>query len=144
MSMPNYPHQDYPDQAADGAQPYAAPEPTPARSNPLAVAALVLGIIACLLFWTVVGGIVLGLLAVVLGIMGVRRARGGRAPHRTMSIVGTVLGALGLVVSTVLVIIGVSLLNSDEFENFGDCVQHADSQSEKDQCADDFSDEVEN
>ncbi|MFD3919641.1 DUF4190 domain-containing protein [Streptomyces sp. NPDC058595] len=139
MSMPNYPHQ-----ASDGAAPYAAPEPAPARSNPLAIAALVLGIIACLLFWTIAGGIVLGLLAVVLGIMGVRRARGGRAPHRTMSIIGTVLGALGLVVSTVLVIIGVSLLNSDEFDNFGDCMRSADSQSEKDQCAEDFSKDVEN
>ncbi|AQU65128.1 DUF4190 domain-containing protein [Streptomyces niveus] len=139
MSMPNYPHQ-----AADGATPYTAPEPAPARSNPLAVAALVLGIIACLLFWTIAGGIVLGLLAVVLGIMGIRRARGGRAPHRTMSIVGVVLGALGLVVSTVLVVIGVSLLNSDEFENFGDCMRQADSQSEKDQCAEDFSKDVEN
>ncbi|MFE3208053.1 DUF4190 domain-containing protein [Streptomyces niveus] len=139
MSMPNYPHQ-----ADGGATPYTAPEPAPARSNPLAVAALVLGIIACLLFWTIAGGILLGLLAVVLGIMGIRRARGGRAPHRTMSIVGVVLGALGLVVSTVLVVIGVSLLNSDEFENFGDCMRQADSQSEKDQCAEDFSKDVEN
>lgn len=139
MSMPNYPNQ-----AADGTQPYVAPEPTPARNNPLAVAALVLGIVACLLFWTVVGGIVLGLVAVVLGIMGVRRARGGRAPHRTMSIVGTVLGALGLVVSTLLVVVGVSLLSSDEFKNFGDCMEHANSQSEKDQCAEDFANDAEN
>lgn len=105
--------------------------------------ALVLGIIACLLFWTVAGGIVLGLLAVVFGILGIRRARGGRAPHRTMSIVGTVLGALGLVASVVILIVGVSVLNSDEFQNFGDCMEHANSQSERDQCAKDFEQTVE-
>ncbi|MFI6085152.1 DUF4190 domain-containing protein [Streptomyces sp. NPDC051217] len=139
MSLPNYPHQ-----AADGTSPQSAPEPAPARSNALAVAALVLGILAILLFWTVVGGMVLGLLAVVLGIIGARRARGGRAPRRTMSMVGAVLGALGLVASTVIVIIGVSLFNSEEFDNFNDCVEHANSQSEKDQCAEDFSNDVEN
>ncbi|GGK21542.1 hypothetical protein GCM10011583_61920 [Streptomyces camponoticapitis] len=139
MSLPNYPHQ-----AADGTSPHTTPEPAPARSNALAVAALVLGIIAVLLFWTVVGGIFLGLLAVVLGIIGARRARGGRAPRRTMAIVGAVLGAVGLVASTVIVIIGVSLFNSEEFDNFNDCMEHANSQSEKDQCAEDFSKDVEN
>lgn len=139
MSMPNYPNQD-----SAGQSPYTAPEPTPARSNGLAVAALVLGIIACLLFWTVLGGILLGLLAVVFGIIGVRRARGGRAPRRTMAIVGAVLGALGLIASTVIVIIGVSLFNSEEFDSFQDCMDSANSQSEKDQCADDFSEGVQN
>lgn len=114
-------------------------EPVRARGNGLAIAALTLGIVACVLFWTVIGGIVLGLIAVVLGIVGARRARGGRAPHRGMAIVGTVLGALGLIVSVVVVAIGVSVLNSDEFKNFNDCVQHASTQADKDQCAKDYS-----
>lgn len=139
MSMPNYPQQ-----SADGTPAYTAPQPAPARSNALAVTALVLGILAILLFWTVLGGILLGLLAVVFGILGVRRARGGAAPRRTMSIVGAVLGALGLVASTVIVIIGVSLFSSEEFDNLQDCMDHANSQSEKDKCADDFSDDVGN
>lgn len=140
--MPNYPQQS----AHDG-QPYAGQahhEPTPPAKNGLAVAALVLGIAACVFFWTVVGGILLGLLAIVFGILGARRARGGRAPRRTMSLVGLVLGALGLIASAVIVTVGVSLLNSDEFKNFDDCVRHANSQAEKDQCADDYSNDLSN
>jgi hypothetical protein len=118
--------------------------PVPAQKNGLAVAALVLGIVACVFFWTVIGGIVLGLVAVVLGILGARRARQGLAPHRTMAVIGAVLGALGLIVSVVIVAIGVSVLNSDEFKNFNDCVSHASSQAEKDQCAKDFSRDTNN
>ncbi|MEU6568879.1 MULTISPECIES: DUF4190 domain-containing protein [Streptomyces] len=114
------------------------------RTNPMAVAALVLGILAVLLFWTVVGGALLGLLALIFGIIGARKARGGQAPRRVMSIVGAVLGALGLVASVVIIAIGASILNSDEFKDFDDCVQHADSQSERDACADDFEQDVNN
>ncbi|MGR8009951.1 DUF4190 domain-containing protein [Streptomyces hypolithicus] len=114
------------------------------RSNGLAIAALVLGIAALLLFWTVLGGIVLGLIAVILGIIGARRARGGRAPHGKMSIIGAVLGALGLIASVVIIAIGASILNSDEFKSFDDCVKQADTQSERDQCAEDFNQDVNN
>ncbi|WP_217168941.1 DUF4190 domain-containing protein [Streptomyces sp. AC512_CC834] len=114
------------------------------RGNGMAIAALVLGILAVLLFWTVIGGVVLGLLALIFGIIGARRARGGRAPHRAMSVVAAVLGALGVIASVVIIAIGASILNSDEFKDFDDCVQHADSQSERDACADDFNEDVNN
>ncbi|MFH9819787.1 DUF308 domain-containing protein [Streptomyces sp. NPDC017230] len=112
------------------------------RSNGPAVAALVLGILAVLLFWTVVGGAVLGLLALINGIVGARKARGARAPHGKMSIVGAVLGVLGAIASVVIIAIGASILNSDEFKDFDDCVQHADTQSERNACAEDFNKDV--
>ena len=112
------------------------------RGNGLAIAALVLGILAVILFWTVIGGALLGLLALILGIIGARKARGGRAPHGKMSIVGAVLGGLGLAASVVIIAIGASILNSDEFKDFDDCVRHADTQSERDACADDFNKDV--
>lgn len=115
---------------------------TPTQKNGMAIAALTLGIVSCVLFWTVIGGIILGIIAIVLGIIAARRARGGQAPHRGMAIVGAVLGALGLIVSGVLVAIGASILNSDDFKNYNDCVQHASSQSDKDQCAKDYSHDV--
>jgi heme/copper-type cytochrome/quinol oxidase subunit 2 len=124
--------------------PAQGPDTPPARGNGLAVAALVLGIVACLLFWTVFGGIVLGVLAVIFGIVGARRARGGRAPHRGMSITGLVLGALGLIASAVIIVAGVSILNSDSFKDYNDCVKHAQTQSDRDQCAKDFSHRVNN
>ncbi|MEU1870745.1 hypothetical protein RKD37_008355 [Streptomyces ambofaciens] len=114
------------------------------RGNGMAIAALVLGILAVVLFWTVVGGVLLGILALVFGIIGARRARGGRAPRRTMSIFGAVLGVLGVIGSVVIIAIGASILNSDEFKDFDDCVQHADTQSERDACADDFNEDVNN
>ena len=108
------------------------------RSSGLAIAALVLGIAAVLLFWTVLGGILLGLGALVLGIIGARKARRGDGGRGTMSLVGAVLGGLGLLASVVILAIGASVLNSDEFKNFDDCVQHAKTQSERDACAKDF------
>ncbi|MCT7354240.1 DUF4190 domain-containing protein [Streptomyces sp. 15-116A] len=120
------------------------PETGGRRGNGMAIAALVLGIVAILLFWTVFGGVLLGLLALIFGIIGARRARGGRAPHRTMSIIGAVLGTLGMIASVVIIAIGASILNSDEFKNFNDCVEHADTQSERDACAEDFNKDMNN
>jgi uncharacterized membrane protein len=104
----------------------------------MAIAALVLGIVALVLFWTVFGGIVLGLAAVVLGIIGARKARGGRAPHGKMSVVGAVLGALALIVSVVILAIGASILGSDEYKNLDECVRDATTQSEREACEKDF------
>ncbi|CAM5263827.1 hypothetical protein STENM36S_07204 [Streptomyces tendae] len=137
MSFPEHPAT-----PAGSTQPHAGAGA--GRGNGLAIAALVLGILAVVLFWTVIGGVVLGLLALVLGIIGARRARGGRAPRRKMSIAGAVLGVLGVVGSVVIIAIGASILNSDEFKDFDDCVRHADTQSERDACADDFNEDVDN
>lgn len=134
-------------QWSGGQEPYGAPPytgPQQARGNGMAVAALVLGIAACVFFWTVIGGILLGIIAVVLGIIGARKARQGRAPHRAMAIVGVVLGALGLIAGGVIVGVGVSILNSDDFKSYSDCVKHANTQSDRDQCAKDFSHDVQN
>jgi hypothetical protein len=110
----------------------------------MAIAALVLGVVACIFFWTVFGGIILGLLGLVLGIIAARRARGGRAPHRGMAVAGAVLGALALIVSSAIVAIGVSFLNSDTFKDYNDCMKHADSRSDRDHCAKDFEHDVRN
>ncbi|MFF6909417.1 DUF4190 domain-containing protein [Streptomyces sp. NPDC012389] len=135
MSMPSYPQQPNADQGQYGAQ-YGAPEPT--RNNGFAVTALVLGLLACLFFWTVVGGLLLGLLALVFGILGALRARGGQAPRKGMAIAGAVLGALGLIGSVVVLIIGISLFNSESFQDLQDCVDRAETQAQEDRCAEDF------
>ncbi|MFD5097451.1 DUF4190 domain-containing protein [Streptomyces albidochromogenes] len=136
MSFSNHPQT-----PGDHAQ---TPDPSVKRGNGLAIAALVLGVAAILLFWTVFGGIVLGLLAVIFGIIGARKARGGRAAHGRMSIIGAVLGALGLIASVVIIAIGASILNSEEFKNFDDCVKHAKTQSEREACEKDFNEDVNN
>ncbi|MDQ4118844.1 MAG: DUF4190 domain-containing protein, partial [Actinomycetota bacterium] len=77
--------------------------PAPAPRNGLGVAALILGVIAILTCWIVIGG-VFGLLAIVLGVLGAGRARRGRATNRGVSIAGVVTGAIGLVLSIVIVV----------------------------------------
>ncbi|MDK1473298.1 DUF4190 domain-containing protein [Streptomyces sp. 549] len=110
--------------------------------NGLGVAALVLGIIALLTFWTVLGGIVLGLVALVLGIIGFRRQKQGVATNGTMAIVGAVLGLLGIIASVVILAVGVSFLNSEEFGNLTECLEQAETTQEQEDCQREFSDQV--
>jgi MFS family permease len=105
----------------------------------MATAALVLGILALVLCWTVFGGIVLGLVAVVLGIIAARWASRGEAPGRGRAIAGIVTGAIGLVIAVALVAIGASFLNSTSGKNYQQCLQQAGSdQAAQQQCATEF------
>jgi len=111
--------------------------------NGMGIAALVLGLIALASFWTIIGGVVLGLLAIVFGIVGYRRKKRGEATNGAMSLIGAITGALALVISSVLIAAGVSFLNSEEFDTFEECVKQADSASERQQCENDFRDDLE-
>ncbi|MFF5566098.1 DUF4190 domain-containing protein [Streptomyces sp. NPDC012623] len=121
-----------------GADPYGGPAPR----NGLGIAALVVGLVGLLLFWTVIGGIVLGLLAIVFGVIGFLRGRRGEATNGTMSLIGAVIGALALLVSGLLIVLGMSFLKSEEFTDLRDCLQSADTQAEQQKCQDDFKDSV--
>lgn len=138
MSLPSYPDASYPGEPAGNHEPYG--DQAPAPTNGFAVAALVLGLIACLFFWTIVGGLLLGLLAVVFGIIAVLRTRQGRAPRRAMAVVGAAFGALGLIGSAIVLVLAVSVFDSQEFKNFQDCVERADSRAAEDRCSEDFID----
>ncbi|WP_255947101.1 DUF4190 domain-containing protein [Streptomyces odontomachi] len=121
-----------------------SPQPEAPRGNGMGVAALVLGILACVLFWTVIGAVLLGLLAVVFGIIGARRGRRPGVRHRTKAVVGACLGALALLVGAVLTAFAVVIWKSDEFRDYRECLRHADTQSETTQCARDFGHSLEN
>jgi hypothetical protein len=74
------------------------PAVTAAGTNGIALAALVCGIVGAVLallflFWV---AIVLGVLAIVFGMMGLRNARAG-APNKTSATAGVVLGSLTIV-----------------------------------------------
>ncbi|CAM5601307.1 DUF4190 domain-containing protein [Streptomyces fumanus] len=114
------------------------PGTTAERRNGFGIAALVLGLCAAVLFWTVIGGIVLGALAVVFGILGYRRKKRGLATNGAMALIGAVVGALALIGSSVILAAGVAVFNSDEFKSYSDCVDHANTAAERDQCAKDF------
>ena len=90
----------------------------------MATAALVLGILALVTSFTVIGGIVLGILAVVFGALGRRRARAG-APGGGRAVAGIVTGVIGLLLAVALIAFGVSILNSPAGKNLRDCVSKA-------------------
>lgn len=118
--------------------------PPPSRSKGMAIAALVCGALALLFCWTIVGGILLGLIAIVLGIIAAGRAKNGRAGGRGMAITGAVLGLLGLVLAGVIIAIGASFLNSPTGQNLRECLESAgNDQSAIDECEREFREDVE-
>jgi len=123
--------------------PPQAPPARPIGGGGMATAALVLGILALLSSWTVIGGVLLGLLAVIFGIVGLRRANGGVALGRGRAIAGIILGVLGILVAGLLIAVGVSLWNSDEAQNLRDCLKDAgNNQTQIQQCEDEFRGQV--
>jgi membrane-bound ClpP family serine protease len=108
---------------------------TPAPRNGLGLSALILGVIAILTCWIVIGGL-FGLIAIVLGVLGASRARRGRATNRGVAIAGIVTGALGLVVAIVIVVIGGTAFFSLGGSQAVDCVNQANGDQAKiQQCA---------
>jgi len=118
---------------------YGAPAAGGGRRNGFGVAALVLGILALLSCWTVIGGILLGLLAIVFGVLGRGRAKRGEADNGGLAVAGAVLGLLGLLASVALIALGASLLNSPEGQKLQDCLRTAgQDQAKVQQCQTQF------
>jgi len=69
---------------------YGALPPRP--RNGFGVAALVLGVLALVLSWTIIGGIVPGVLALIFGLLGLARAKRGEATNSGLSVAGAVIG----------------------------------------------------
>lgn len=74
-----------------------------------AIAALVCGILALPCCFTVYGGIVVSVCAVVFGIVGIKSSK------KAMAIVGLCLGAVGLVCAVIMIATSVSLLRDPAF-----------------------------
>ncbi|MBC7943260.1 DUF4190 and DUF4352 domain-containing protein [Candidatus Saccharibacteria bacterium] len=76
------------------------PQNNPQTSNGLAIAAMVIGIVAFLLGWVPFLGFALGVTAIVLGIVGLKKSTG-----KGMSIAGLVTGGLAVLLNLVFVAI---------------------------------------
>jgi glucose uptake protein GlcU len=118
---------------------YGYTQPVAAR-NGLGTAALVLGIIALLLSWTIVVGFICGVLALVFGIIGRRRASAREATNGGSALAGAITGGLGLLVSIALIIAGAAFFEThkNDINNYRDCLRQAQTGQERQQCADDF------
>ena len=112
------------------------------KKNGLGIAALVLGVLSLISWFFLIGGL-FGLVAIILGVIGRGRAKRGEADNGGVALAGIITGALGLLL-TVLVIAGVAaLFGSGEFSNLTDCLSEAGGdQAAIDECSREFEDSV--
>lgn len=123
-------------------QPYAGYTPPPqAPKNGLGIAALVVAIIALI---SVVGGVVLGIVAVILGFLGWQKARRGEATNGGVAIAGIVLGILSIIEAIVVIVLSFWVFNEVGGTDYMQCLSDAGSdQSAIQQCVDQFQNRVE-
>ena len=118
-----------------------SPHPRYPLGNGAAVASLVLGIVAILTSFVVVG-LLFGILGLVFGIIGLRRARKGKAGRRGMAVTGTALSIVGIVLGVVFTIAWVgfgTFLFSNGATDYADCIQRAGGDAAaQQQCAQQF------
>ena len=100
--------------------------------NGMGVAALVVGIIALLFSWFPGVGL-LGVVAIILGIVGLSRVRKRMATNRGMSIAGIVLGALATIIGIIVLIITVFVVQQAGTV-FQECSQLEPGSVEQQQC----------
>ena len=126
-----------------GGQGGAYGQPQQSQGKGLAIAALIVGIFALLFSWTLVGGILLGLIAIVLGAIGSSKAKKGTAGGRGMAITGLVLGALGLLIAVGIIVVAALFLNSDTVTGLQDCLEQAGTDAgAQAQCQEDFANDL--
>ncbi|MEU4339789.1 DUF4190 domain-containing protein [Nocardia sp. NPDC023852] len=105
------------------------------KGRGLAITALVLGILGLLSCWTVVGGYLFGIFALIFGVVALVKARSGTAGGTGMAIAGLILGVLGLIGAIVITVVGYSFFVDSGGKDFIDCISKAgNDQSEIDQC----------
>lgn len=95
------------------------------KSNGLGIAALVVGLVSLLAVLTIVGGIVLGLVAIVLGVLARGKVNKGEADNGGMAIAGIVLGAVSLLLSLAFIAFGVAIFSSGSGQDLVQCIEQA-------------------
>lgn len=108
------------------------------KNNGMALAAMIVGILAMLAIITVFGGMFLGVIAIILGILGIRSAKKitGPGARKGMAIAGIVLGALALLLSVVIMFVGVGLVSN----LVGECDHLVDDTAAYEKCVEDVAD----
>jgi hypothetical protein len=117
---PAQPYGGYPGYGAYGMGPAAW---GPAPNNGLGTAAMVIGIISVVGFCLYGVNIILGILALIFGIIGLGRAKRGEATNRGMALAGVILGAVGIAVGSVilgLIIWAATSSDSDRDNDYDD------------------------
>lgn len=95
----------------------------------MGTAALVLGILAILTCWSVIGGLGLGVTGLVLGLIGRRRAKRHEATNGGIALAGAICSGIGVLGGLATITLIVLLLTSDTGQRFLDCLDAADGNS---------------
>jgi len=124
--------------------PYLGYRPAGPR-NGLGVASLVLAIAGLLSVWSVVGGIILGIVGAVLGVVGWRRVRRGEADNGGIAIAGIVLGVMAVIVGLAFAGIWIAFWKEAGGNDYLACLQKAGpNHALQQRCADQFREQVQN
>lgn len=141
-----------PGQGPPGGYPHAPPGNYPPggpqywqespKGKGMAIAALVLGILSLLTFWTLlltVLGILFGVLAIVFGVIAMVQARKGAAGGAGMALAGLILGLVGFIGGIVVGVFLWVLVKDSGGVDYYRCVRDAgDDTAKVEQCRHDF------
>ena len=140
--MSGYPGGYYPPPQPYGA--YPPVPPAPARKDGLGTSALIVAILGLVFSWSVILGIVLGVVAVILGFVGRGRVKSGEASNGGVALAGIVLGALAVVVALTFIAIWYGAWSDIGGNDYFDCVSRAGNDPTKvERCANQFQDHLE-
>ncbi|MFE2956437.1 DUF4190 domain-containing protein [Nocardia tengchongensis] len=113
----------------------------------MAITAMVLGIIGLLTFWTVlltIVGVICGLLAAVLGLLALLKARSGKAGGPGMAVAGLIMGVISVIGGIVVGVLVWTVFKDTGTTDFLECVRKADGDSAKvDQCQREYNQRLE-
>lgn len=140
---PGYP---YPYPPAPGQYPgHLPPGAGNVPKNGMGIAALVVAIAGIVTALSVIGGVVLGAVAVVLGFIGRGRAKRGEADNGGVAIAGIVLGVLAVVAGLGCIFVYVGIWRTAGGGDYVDCMTKAGSDAAaQQQCTDQFREHFEN
>lgn len=125
------------------APPYPGPPATGPR-NGIGTGALVVAVAALAFSWSVIGGIVGGVIAVSLGVAGRGRARRGAADNGPVATAGIALGALAVVIGIAAVPVWSGFLGDAGIGDYVSCMEKADTdRTAQTRCENDFRDRIE-
>lgn len=120
------------------------PVPVVGLRNGLGSAALVLAMVALLSCWSIIGGIVGGLIAVVLGFAGRSRAARGEADNGAIANAGIGLGALAVAVGIAFIPIWIGFLSEAGIGDYVGCMEKAGTDRPAQvQCENSFREQIE-
>jgi hypothetical protein len=98
--------------------------PATGPRNGLGTASLVVGIVGLVFCWTVLLGVVLGVLGLVFGIIGRARAKRGEATNGGAALAGAITGGLALIGAVAVVVVLVTVVGGPA-KNLESCLQNA-------------------